>query len=57
MYNWIIAFEKFTGRDGDADLKARTEGAWKNGLDIGSLSVKQLTEWYDIGWYTLFHDR
>jgi len=71
-YNWIMAFEKFTGRGGDADLldeddpdsnghvesyKIRLEGAHKESLNIGSLSPKQLNSWYQNGWYTLFHDR
>ena len=66
-----MAFEKFTGGGGDADLldeddpdsnghaesyKIRLEGARKKGLDIGSLSPKQLNSWYQNGWYTLFHD-
>ena len=67
-----MAFEKFTGGGGDADLldeddpdsnghaesyKIRLEGAHKESLNIGSLSPKQLNSWYQNGWYTLFHDR
>jgi len=67
-----MAFEKFTGGGGDADLdpdasnyvrkkqqhyKGRMDGARKAGLEIGGLSPRALDDWYGNGWYTLFHDR
>ena len=68
-----MAFESFTGGGGDADLcdensddeqitssdnyEMRLKGAHSQGLDVGGLTVKAIEEWYNHGWYDLFHNR
>jgi hypothetical protein len=72
-FNWIVAFEAFTGGGGDGDLYAddseneedktqkeyefRLKGARSKGLDVGGLTIRMITEWYDHGWYDLFYSR
>ena len=72
-FNWLVAFECFTGGGGDADLcdndsnsdaddtkkqyKIHLRGARSKGLDVGGLTAKAIVEWYDSGWYDLFHNR
>ena len=72
IFNWIVAFEAFTGGAGDADLcdnysddeeMAKVEyeiclkGARSQGLDVGLLTPKSIQEWYGHGWYDLFYNR
>ena len=68
MFNWIIAFEGFTGNgggDGDADsdddmLAQHTRCLTKAraaGLALGHLNAKMVEEWNQQGWYKLFADR
>jgi hypothetical protein len=73
-FNWLLAFESFTGGGGDADLcgdlddsdytkgrkngyEIRLKGARSKGLDVGGLTPKAITDWYDNGWYDLFNNR
>lgn len=69
-YTEIVAFEDFTGNGGgDGDLEEvedpdhdfgldkRLAGARKAGLNVGKLSVKTLTQWYQNGWYDLYNNR
>jgi hypothetical protein len=73
-FNWLVAFESFTGRGGDADLcddsddsdytksrkkeyEMRLRGARSRGLDVGGLTAKAISDWYDNGWYDLFNNQ
>lgn len=70
-FNWLRAFESFTGGGGDADLcddsnaeqaqidgyELRLKGARADGLDVGGLTPKTINEWHELGWYELFNNR
>ena len=72
-FNWVMALESFTGGGGDADLcdenlddkqitssedyKMCLKGDHSQGLDVGGLTVKAIKEWYNHGWYDLFHNQ
>jgi hypothetical protein len=39
------------------EYEMRLRGARKKGLDVGSLTAKAISEWYNNGWYDLFYNR
>jgi hypothetical protein len=51
------------GRESDAEkrtilgFKTRLAGAKAAGHAVVRLTAKTISEWYDHGWYQLFHDR
>ncbi|KAJ7152199.1 hypothetical protein C8R43DRAFT_886355, partial [Mycena crocata] len=64
-FEWIVAFESFTGNgggDGDSDdvtavLKGKLTGARAAGIAVGSLTPATIKEWDDNGWRDLFEER
>ncbi|PCH41894.1 hypothetical protein WOLCODRAFT_17370 [Wolfiporia cocos MD-104 SS10] len=56
VYTWILQYKEFTGGNGDGDLLVKDwiTLAWKTQIDFGTLTPKQLDEWYGNGWKDLW---
>jgi hypothetical protein len=59
----VVSGSDSDGGESDAEkktisgFKTRLAGAKAAGHAVVGLTVKTIREWYDHGWYHLFHDR